>query len=93
MGARPTAKLGVQARMEGLLVIDNTSPPGSWANELRAAPWGYGQRQIKRIEDVIHTMRQAGLWAEATFVLAEIAKARQGEKTSPDSAPPPEEAR
>lgn len=79
--------------MEGLLVIDNTSPPGAWANEMRAAPWGYGQRKINRIEDVIHTMRQAGLWAEANFVLLELAKARTGGNTVPDSAPHPEEAR
>lgn len=74
-------------------MIDNTSPPGSWANEMRAAPWGYGQRQIKRIEDVIHTMRQAGLWAEANFVLLELAKARMPESTAPDSAQSPSEAR
>jgi hypothetical protein len=54
------------------LVIDNQSPPGSWKEEMSAAPWGYGQSQQKRVERSLENIRRAGLFDEATVLLLEL---------------------
>lgn len=53
-------------------VVDNESPPGSWANEMKAAPWGYGQSQAKNVETALNNVRKAGLWEEAKILALEI---------------------
>jgi len=53
-------------------MYDNQSPPGSWKNELSAAPWGYGQNQNQKVRNALAGIRQAGMWAEAAVLEAEI---------------------
>lgn len=48
--------------------IDNESPPGSWKNEMDAAPWAYGQRQDTGIRNALAKIRQSGLWHEAALL-------------------------
>jgi len=75
MGARPQARLeGLEGR-EGLLVIDNESPPGAWQKELARAPWAYGQKP-RTIEAALSEVRRAGLWEEATLLAQEISLMR-----------------
>ncbi len=52
--------------------VDDKSPPGAWANEMRAAPWGYGQSQAKNVEQALNLIRRAGLWDEAKILAMEI---------------------
>lgn len=54
------------------MTIDDKSPPGAWANEMRAAPWGYGQSQVKNVEQALNLIRRAGLWEEARILALEI---------------------
>jgi hypothetical protein len=54
------------------LTIDNLSPPGAWKEEMKAAPWGYGQSQQKRVEQSLQNIRRAGLFDEATVLLLEL---------------------
>ncbi len=56
----------------GTVTIDNQSPPGAWKDELKAAPWGYGQSQQKRVERSLENIRRAGLFDEATVLLLEL---------------------
>jgi hypothetical protein len=53
-------------------MYDNESPPGSWKNELSAAPWGYGQNQNQKVRDALASMRQRGMWTEASVLETEI---------------------
>lgn len=53
-------------------MYDNESPPGSWKNELSAAPWGYGQNQNQKVRDALAAIRQRGAWAEASVLETEI---------------------
>ena len=57
---------------ETAMVVDNLSPPGAWKDELKAAPWGYGQSQQKRVERSLENIRRAGLFDEATVLLLEL---------------------
>lgn len=52
--------------------VDDKSPPGSWKSEMQAAPWGYGQSQLKKVEDALTSLRMRGLWSEASIISMEI---------------------
>jgi hypothetical protein len=54
------------------MTVDNISPPGAWAEELKAAPWGYGQSQLKKVEMAIYNLRKANMWDEARVIEMEI---------------------
>jgi hypothetical protein len=54
------------------MTTDNISPPGAWKNEMKAAPWGYGQTQQKQIEQALINIRRAGLFDEATVISLEL---------------------
>jgi hypothetical protein len=54
------------------MTIDNQSPPGAWADELKAAPWGYGQERDWRIDNALASVRMRGLWTEASTLANEI---------------------
>lgn len=54
------------------MTIDNESPAGAWANELKAAPWAYGQERDWRIANALASIRMRGLWSEAATLTAEI---------------------
>ena len=58
------------------MAVDNDSPPGAWANELRAAPWGYGQYKRPTVEEALWNVRKSGLSHEANVLAAEIAGLR-----------------
>lgn len=53
-------------------MYDNESPPGSWKKELSAAPWGYGQNQNQKVRDALASVRQRGMWTEASVLETEI---------------------
>lgn len=53
-------------------VVDDESPPGAWKDEMKAAPWGYGQSQLQKVEHAINNVRKAGLWDEAHILALEI---------------------
>lgn len=59
-------------QMRSSMTIDNQSPPGAWAEELKAAPWGYGQERDWRIDNALATLRMRGLWTEASVLANEI---------------------
>ena len=54
------------------VTIDDQSPPGAWKDEMKAAPWGYGQSQQKRVERSLENIRRAGLFDEATVLSLEL---------------------
>lgn len=54
------------------MIIDDVSPPGSWANEMKAAPWGYGQTQSNQVRQSLQEVRAKGLWIEADVLEREI---------------------
>ena len=56
--------------------IDDQSPPGSWANELKAAPWGYGQGRKTTIEKALAAVHGSGLWEESILLAQEISLLR-----------------
>lgn len=51
-----------------MTTIDKDSPPGSWKNEMAAAPWAYGQRQDTGVRNALAKIRQSGLWHEAALL-------------------------
>lgn len=53
-------------------IVDDESPPGAWKEEMKAAPWGYGQSQLKQVEEALNNVRKAGLWDEARILSLEI---------------------
>lgn len=53
-------------------IVDDESPPGAWKDEMKAAPWGYGQSQAKSVEQALNNVRKAGLWEEARILSLEI---------------------
>lgn len=53
-------------------IVDDESPPGAWKEEMKAAPWGYGQSQLKKVEEALNNVRKAGLWDEARILALEI---------------------
>lgn len=54
------------------MIVDDVSPPGSWANEMKAAPWGYGQSQSNQVRQALQEIRGKGLWIEADVLEREI---------------------
>ncbi len=52
------------------MTIDNVSPPGAWADEIKRMPWKYSQ-QVK-IEEALTSLRKAGLALEANLLAQEI---------------------
>jgi hypothetical protein len=58
--------------MRSNMTIDNQSPAGAWADELKAAPWGYGQERDWRIDNALANVRMRGLWSEASTLANEI---------------------
>ena len=54
------------------VTYDDKSPPGAWKEEMKAAPWGYGQTQQQQIERALQNIRRAGLSDEATAILLEL---------------------
>jgi hypothetical protein len=54
------------------VTYDDKSPPGAWKDEMKAAPWGYGQTQQQQIERALQNIRRAGLSDEATAILLEL---------------------
>jgi len=54
------------------MIVDKESPPGAWADELRAAPWGYGQSQAKKVEVALNNVQKAGLWDEYRVIHMEL---------------------
>lgn len=54
------------------MTVDNQSPAGAWADELKAAPWGYGQERDWRIDNALASVRMRGLWTEASTLANEI---------------------
>ena len=54
------------------MTVDDISPPGAWKNEMKAAPWGYGQSQQKQIEQALINIRRAGLSDEAIVISLEL---------------------
>jgi hypothetical protein len=60
------------AQMRSNMTIDNQSPAGAWADELKAAPWGYGQERDWRINNALANVRMRGLWTEASTLANEI---------------------
>ncbi len=58
--------------MRSNMTVDNQSPQGAWADELKAAPWGYGQERDWRIDNALASIRMRGLWTEASTLANEI---------------------
>jgi len=54
------------------MTIDKISPPGAWANELKAAPWAYGQAKDESVENALAVIRGSGLWRQASILSLEI---------------------
>ena len=55
-----------------MTTVDNDSPPGSWANEMKAAPWAFGQSKNKTVEQALAAVRAANLWEESILLAQEI---------------------
>ena len=47
------------------------SDDDAFEQELRAAPWGYGQRRQPTFLEILERMRRAGLGEEADWLLRE----------------------
>ena len=54
------------------ITYDDKSPPGAWKEEMKAAPWGYGQTQQQQIERALQNICRAGLSDEATVITLEL---------------------
>jgi len=54
------------------MTIDKESPPGAWAEELKAAPWGYGQSQAKKVDVALTNVYRAGLYEEHRVIQMEL---------------------
>lgn len=54
------------------VTYDDKSPPGAWKEEMKAAPWGYGQTQQQQIDRALQNIRRAGLSDEATVITLEL---------------------
>ncbi len=54
------------------ITYDDKSPPGAWKDEMKAAPWGYGQTQQKQVDQALNNIRRAGLSDEATVITLEL---------------------
>ena len=61
------------------MIIDDQSPPGSWATEMARMPWRYSQ-EVK-VEQALTAIRQAGFALEATVLALEIKTLKDELKT------------
>ena len=67
------------------MVIDQESPAGAWKEELRSAPWGYGQAQNKTARFALAEIRAKGLWTEAEILEREILALRAELEAKPSA--------
>ena len=58
------------------MVTDNESPPGAWAEEMRRAPWVFGQKKPETVDEVLQFLRQKGYEREAAILTREFAVIR-----------------
>ena len=54
------------------MIIDDQSPPGSWAREMAKAPWGYGQKKPDTVDEILVMLRQRGMEREADILRREF---------------------
>jgi len=54
------------------MIIDDISPPGAWKDELKAAPWGYGQPVDHKVRDALAEICQRGMWVQADILRLRI---------------------
>jgi len=72
MAASTRTELAMFSRGSRSMVIDQESPAGAWADELRSAPWGYGQSAGSSVRFALAEIRARGLWTEAEILEREI---------------------
>jgi hypothetical protein len=53
-----------------MTTVDNQSPPGAWADEIRAAPWRF--KPLPSTHELLARVRAAGLTHEANELAREI---------------------
>lgn len=53
-----------------MTIIDNESPPGAWADEMKRMPWKYSQ-QVK-VDEALASLRKGGFLFEADLLAQEI---------------------
>lgn len=65
--------------MEGYVVIDQESPAGAWAEELKRMPWGYGQQREPSLEEIYAKLRREGFTREVDLIqrYVEMVKAQR----------------
>jgi hypothetical protein len=56
------------------MTIDDQSPPGAWADEIKAAPWRF--KIVPNLNDALARIRAAGLGAEADLIGQELLSLR-----------------
>jgi hypothetical protein len=61
------------------MVVDNESPAGAWAEELKRMPWGYGQQREPSLEEIYAKLRRGGFSKEVDLIqrYVEMVKAQQ----------------
>jgi len=61
------------------MVVDNESPAGAWAEELKRIPWGYGQQREPSLEEIYAKLRRGGFSREVDLIqrYIEIVKAQR----------------
>jgi hypothetical protein len=69
MAAGATARVEGETRRVGNMVSEEDD---AFEQELKAAPWGYGQKQGNRLANAFVAMRRMGLHDEATLLELEI---------------------
>lgn len=52
------------------MIIDDKSPPGSWAKEMERMPWRFSQQA--KIDEVLASIRKGGMVFEANLLAQEI---------------------
>lgn len=53
-------------------MIDDQSPPGSWAREMAKAPWAFGQKKPDTVAEILVLLRQRGMEREADILWREF---------------------
>jgi len=69
MAARTAARVEGETRRGGNMVNEEDD---AFEQELKAAPWGYGQKQGDRIANALSKLRQLGFGEEAFVLELEI---------------------
>jgi len=73
--AEPLSSHGTDAQTQNSrLEADPVGDTGddAFEQELRAAPWGYGQNQGQQVQFALAEIRQRGLWEQAAVLEREI---------------------